>query len=136
MKMFVTIKRVPLPFSKVLIPIPLIAWKKSQNANLVLVKKITPDFKCKYEHKLFQELSKHNYYVSPSVPSGKFEITFALIPFQVAIVNSDGISQRDVEKMLTRRGWTVVFYNTEELQRDFYEVLRKIHSATASKKSV
>ena len=133
MNMFVIYKQFSVPFFRKSIKIPLILWKKTTTPHLVVVQKIKPQLECPYERKLLEVLHTQNFYVSPFSLTHRLEVPLALIPFRVALINHSHPAKKTLEKAIARLGWQIVYYETDELKRDFYEVIRRIHSITSIK---
>ena len=81
------------------------------------------------EEQLYYELKKCNYYVTPNLKRGKHNIHFALIPFQLAIINEKELSKKFAKK-LKRSGWNIVLFTEEELLTNLDEIVRRVNNVT------
>lgn len=121
-------KEGPLPHFK--LKAPIFRFRKKRIPHLVPVSVEHHQNIPSIDERLYDALYRQNYYVTPYVKCGRVIVDLALIPYQIAIIKlKDTKSNLKAEKILRKKGWDVVFYSDEELERDFYEVIRRVNHA-------
>ncbi|WP_096202771.1 hypothetical protein [Bacillus sp. FJAT-45350] len=110
------------------ISIPFVRLKKFARPHICLVKEVN-DEQCsnEWERKLYTALTKQNIYVTPNYNFGRHKVNLVLIPFRIAIIDSDTLNANRIKRKLLRKGWQVVCYSKNEVSNDFYEVMRRIN---------
>ncbi|WP_216828848.1 hypothetical protein [Alkalihalobacterium elongatum] len=96
------------------------------------------EHKCRKEceRRLYQALFSQNYYVTPYVQCGRFVINLALIPFRIAIIDEKQARIERLEKTLKKEGWTIIYYDEDELNENLMAVLMKIKKEASSYKQL
>ncbi|OLO40492.1 hypothetical protein BTR23_05745 [Alkalihalophilus pseudofirmus] len=127
-------KKHKILFTKVVLPTLSIRRKKPP----FLVPVNLEEHKCKKEceRKLYQALFSQNYYVTPYVECGRFVINLALIPFRIAIIDEKQARDERFEKTLKKEGWTIIYYNEEDLNNNVKNVVLQIHQEANSYKQL
>ncbi|UOE93358.1 hypothetical protein [Alkalihalobacillus sp. LMS39] len=112
--------------------IPYLALKKRGRPLLVPVS-LEPH-KCKNaeEKALFQMLLASNYYPTPYYKQGRIKVNMALVPFRIALLERSKANKVKIEKGLAKKGWTVIYYDAEEQQTNFENVLQQIQRVTTA----
>ncbi|WP_026671531.1 hypothetical protein [Alkalihalobacterium bogoriense] len=112
--------------------IPYFALKKREKPLLVPVS-LEPH-KCKNaeEKTLFHALLASNYYPTPYYKLGRIKVTMALVPFRIALLERSKANKVKMEKGLAKKGWTVIYYDAEEQQSNFENVLNQIQQVTTA----
>lgn len=120
-------KEGPFPHFKLKTPIFFFRKKKRIPHLVAVSNKKTFNLSSNCE-RLYRVLTEQNYYVTPNVKCGRVIIDLALIPYQIAIIKrTEKANPLKCEKFLRKKGWDVIFYTEEEIEKDFYEVVRKIN---------
>ncbi|MFV8828712.1 hypothetical protein [Alkalihalobacterium sp. APHAB7] len=114
------------------VSLPTLATRRKKPPYLVPVN--LEEHKCKKEceRKLYQALFSQDYYVTPYLECGRFVINLALIPFRIAIIDEKQAGDEKFEKALRKDGWTVIYYNEEELNENLKSTLLRIQQEASS----
>ncbi|MEB1807699.1 MAG: hypothetical protein LPK26_10515 [Bacillaceae bacterium] len=114
------------------VSLPTLATRRKKPPYLVPVN--LEEHKCKKEceRKLYQALFSQNYYVTPYLECGRFVINLALIPFRIAVIDEKQAGDEKFERALKKDGWTVIYYNEEELNENLKSTLLQIQQEASS----
>ncbi|MDE5412399.1 hypothetical protein [Alkalihalobacterium chitinilyticum] len=114
------------------VSLPRLATRRKKPPYLVPVN--LEEHKCKKEceRKLYQALFSQNYYVTPYLECGRFVINLALIPFRIAVIDEKQAGDEKFERALKKDGWTVIYYNEEELNENLKSTLLQIQQEASS----
>ncbi|WP_332689609.1 hypothetical protein [Halalkalibacter lacteus] len=95
---------------------PYIRFPHRQRASLVVVEDLWKVCNTESEKLLYRQLRANMYYPTPHFWIDNLRANLALVPYRLALIElRPGINEKKIIRLLKKRGWRVLFYDTDQL---------------------
>ncbi|KHF40986.1 hypothetical protein [Halalkalibacter okhensis] len=117
---------------------PFIRIQKRKRASLVLVEELGKICNTEAEKLLYHQLLANMYYPTPHFWIENIHANLALVPYKLALIEMrPGLNEKRIVRQLKKRGWRVLFYDTEQLlQNESQYVNQVLQQAPSNTKNV
>jgi hypothetical protein len=95
---------------------PYVQFLKRKRASLVVVEDLWKVCDTESEQLLYRQLRANMYYPTPHYWVDNVRTNLALVPYRLALIElRPGTNQKKIIRQLKKRGWRVLFYDTNQL---------------------